>query len=299
MIGVGTTIFLVNPVNFGGGGGGYIVDTYSAPVAYSVRKISSTASNCLRVRRDSDNAEQDIGFSGNDLDTASLSTFVGANSAFVVKWYNQGTSGSGADLVQATAANQVRIVNAGVNETDNGVICITQHSATGYLQSTNHDLGITTRSSFVVYSMVTNLLNRGIYAVHTGTGNDYDRTDSYTYVQYNNTLAYQHSISGSASGTYRNAIGSGTAALPQTLVTEIVASGTGTVYLDGTSASTESSFTAFTGSTNQLLLFGRFTGGSVNSQGNNKFQELIFFETDESANKAAIETDINGHYSIY
>jgi hypothetical protein len=228
-----------------------------------------------------------------------LSSFVGANSAYVTKWYNQGTSGSGADLVQATAADQPRIVNAGTNETDNGLICISQSGATGYLQSTNHDLGIATRSSFVVYSMVTNLQNYGIYAVHTGTGNDFDRTDSYTYAQYNNTVGYQHAIAGSSSTSYRHNFGSGSAALPQTLVTEIVASGTGTAYLDGTSTSTDSSFTAFTGSTNQLLLFGRFTGGAVTGQGNNKFQELIFFESDESANRTDIESDINTYYSIY
>ena len=293
---MGTTIFLVNPQTFGGSS--YLVDDYSIPVAYSVRKISSTATNCLRVRRDSDNAEQDIGFSGNNLDTSSLSTFVGANSGYVTKWYNQGTSGSGADLVQATAGNQPRIVNAGTNDTDNGVICI--YSSGDWMQSTNHDLGITTRSSFVVTSMINNLQNYGIYSVHTGTGNDFDRTDSYTYAQYNSTLNYDHSIAGSSSTDYRQQQGTGVnTAIPQRIVTEIVASGTGTFYLDGTSTSTDSSFTAFTGSTNQLLLGARYVSGAVTLAGNNRFQEMLFFQSDESANRTDIESDINTYYSIY
>lgn len=78
----------------------------------SLRKKISTATNSIRVRRSSDNAEQDIGFSGDSLDTASLSSFVGANSAFVTTIYDQ--TGNGENAVQTTAANQPRIVNAGV-----------------------------------------------------------------------------------------------------------------------------------------------------------------------------------------
>jgi hypothetical protein len=64
------------------------------------------------VRRSSDNAEQDIGFTGNGLDSASLLAFVGANSGYVTKFYDQ--SGNGKDLIQTTASKQYRIVNAGV-----------------------------------------------------------------------------------------------------------------------------------------------------------------------------------------
>jgi hypothetical protein len=78
----------------------------------SLRKKISTATNAIRVRRSSDNAEQDIGFVLDALDTASLSSFVGANSAFVTTFYDQ--TGNGENAVQTTAANQPRIVNAGV-----------------------------------------------------------------------------------------------------------------------------------------------------------------------------------------
>lgn len=78
----------------------------------SLRKLISTATVAVRVRRSSDNAEQDIGFSGNSLDTAALSSFVGSNSAFVTTFYDQ--TGNAQHAAQATASKQPRIVNAGI-----------------------------------------------------------------------------------------------------------------------------------------------------------------------------------------
>ena len=58
-----------------------ILDTYTgAAVAYSLRKLRNDYSgSAIRVRRSSDNTEQDIAFSGNDLDTQTMLDFVGYN----------------------------------------------------------------------------------------------------------------------------------------------------------------------------------------------------------------------------
>lgn len=91
----------------------YLDSLSPAPRAvFSLRKLISTASNCLRVRRSSDSTEMDIGFAGRLIDTTTLLSFVGAGSGFVVTWYDQ--TGNGEDATQATAANQPRIVNSGV-----------------------------------------------------------------------------------------------------------------------------------------------------------------------------------------
>lgn len=90
------------------------LDPYSANLwaAYSLtRLLTSYTGALIRVRRSSDNAEQDIGYSGLALDTAALATFVGANSAFVKTFYDQ--SGGTHDLAQTTSGKQPRIVNAG------------------------------------------------------------------------------------------------------------------------------------------------------------------------------------------
>jgi hypothetical protein len=81
--------------------------------AWSLRKTRAAyAGSCIRVRRSSDNAEQDIGFVGGTLDAASLLAFTGANDGRIATWYDQ--SGNVRDLIQSTASNQPRIVAAGV-----------------------------------------------------------------------------------------------------------------------------------------------------------------------------------------
>ena len=97
-----------------------LLDTYTnASVAYSLRKLrTSYTGNSIRVRRSNDNAEQDIGFTtAGELNTTALTTFVGSNSAFIVRWYDQ--SGNANNATQSTPANQPRIVNAGVIDSVN------------------------------------------------------------------------------------------------------------------------------------------------------------------------------------
>lgn len=74
-----------------------------AEKAYSTRQIRSGYTGPLfRVRRSSDNAEMDIGFSGNALDTTSLESHCGAGDGFVVTWYDQ----SGNHRIEQTASKQ-------------------------------------------------------------------------------------------------------------------------------------------------------------------------------------------------
>ena len=99
-------------------GANYLLDragiSKTAVAAYSLRKLSSCyAGFAIQVRRSSDNATQNIGFtSAGDLDTTALKTFVGVNDGFITKWYDQ--SGKGKDGVQANTGSQLRIVSAGV-----------------------------------------------------------------------------------------------------------------------------------------------------------------------------------------
>lgn len=96
----------------GGSGGNpstVIDDLGNATLALSVRRVISTyTGSCMRIRRASDNAEQDIGFDGvGDLNTAAITSFCGASAGFVVTWYDQ--SPSGVDVTQSTTSNQPSI----------------------------------------------------------------------------------------------------------------------------------------------------------------------------------------------
>lgn len=86
------------------------LDGVTAPlVAFGLNRLRTAyVGQAVNVRRSSDNATQDIGFSGNDFDTAAFSSFVGGGTGFVVTAYDQ--SGNGNDATQGTAAKQPSVV---------------------------------------------------------------------------------------------------------------------------------------------------------------------------------------------
>jgi SPP1 family predicted phage head-tail adaptor len=88
-----------------------LLDLYpNASAAYSLRKLRTAYSgSAVRVRRSSDNTEQDIGFVSGQLDTTSLLAFCGAGNGFVTTWYDQ--SGNARDARQTTQATQPQIVS--------------------------------------------------------------------------------------------------------------------------------------------------------------------------------------------
>ncbi len=134
-----------------------LLDVYpTATFAYSLRLLRSAyAGSCIRVRRSSDNTEQDIGFVNARLDTVSLLSFCGASSGFVTKWYDQ--SGNASDAVQATSSVQPRIVNAGVLE------------VTGSYPKINFDIAAGTRlvNTATVVTTGTNRLLTSVFKIDT------------------------------------------------------------------------------------------------------------------------------------
>jgi hypothetical protein len=104
--------------------GNYVLDAFPGAVAaYSLRKLRYNYKGpVIRVRRSSDNAEQDIGFDGDGigsrLDERALLAFVGNANGFVTMWYDQ--SGNGMDQTRVTANEQPQIVTNGTIYTDNG-----------------------------------------------------------------------------------------------------------------------------------------------------------------------------------
>lgn len=78
---------------------------------YSLRKRISYAAKALRVRRSSDDAEQDIGFVDDRLDVAALLAFVGGGSGYVRTLYDQ--TGNGHDAYQTNLLAQPAVVVSG------------------------------------------------------------------------------------------------------------------------------------------------------------------------------------------
>lgn len=101
----------------GAGGAGVaalLLDSLTAAAAYSFRKLRTAyAGSAVRIRRSSDDAELDVGFSGNAFNAAAAATHIGAGSGFIVTWYDQ--SGNGHDLTQATTTKQPLYVASASN----------------------------------------------------------------------------------------------------------------------------------------------------------------------------------------
>lgn len=100
----------------------YVLNNVKGAVAaYALRRLRNTATNAIRVRRSYDNAEQDIGFVGKDLDVGRLSSFTApiSYSNFVSNGnFSNGTTGwitSGASV--SATSNTLSITGTGTDAT--------------------------------------------------------------------------------------------------------------------------------------------------------------------------------------
>lgn len=87
----------------------YFVDTFLPDAMFSFFKVSSTSTLCIRIRRDSDDAELDIGFSGGVVDVAAIASFCGVANGWTVTEYDQ--SGNGRHVTQSVLSRQPKIYN--------------------------------------------------------------------------------------------------------------------------------------------------------------------------------------------
>lgn len=86
----------------------------SFKLAVGLRLLRSAyTGNALRLRRSTDNAEADFGFSGTELDTLSINTFLGSAQGYCTILYDQ--SGSGNNIVQPNQSQQPLLVLSGLN----------------------------------------------------------------------------------------------------------------------------------------------------------------------------------------
>ena len=249
---------------------GLLLDTYSAEGGYSFRQLKSGITNVCRLRRSTDDVEQD--FTAAEINQTDLFAFVGGGNAAVVTFYDQ--SGNGNDAT-AVASQQYLIMTTGVLNTSNGVAaCFLNQIGSAYIL----DSSISFSTAFLVGE-----------------------------VHAQNSVNYVLGNDAPSSGLFVNGLAGGVA---------------GTGGFDGANirslsdedfdqhlwywnnrslnlyAARDGAAEANIGTFNSIS----FTG-IVGRPGFNTlrgwFQETIIFNSDESSNKGAIESDINAYYSIY
>ncbi|OSZ79259.1 hypothetical protein CAP35_13680 [Chitinophagaceae bacterium IBVUCB1] len=80
-----------------------------ASAALSLRKLRKDYTGAaVRIRRSSDNAEQDIGFSGKDFNMSAFNSFVGGGTGYIVTFYDQ--TGNGRHFTQSSASDQMQVI---------------------------------------------------------------------------------------------------------------------------------------------------------------------------------------------
>lgn len=265
----------------------YFLDSFpSASMVYSLRKLSCNYSgNCIKIRRNSDNTEQDIGYVSNYVDTASMKTFVGANSAYVVTFYDQ--SGNGYNATQSTSANQPRIMNAGAIEYQNSKVTMYFDGSNDWFVSSSVPLNTYT----TLFTVVKTTTGKPMFFEHSDNANAQD--GFFFYGSNNSSWFFRRS----ASSHYANGTGSWLGSSMS--VASLIYNGSGTYYKNGSSQSNGSvtgSALSNTSTTKDFFIFSR-GGGSVFSDG--YLSEFVLWSSDKSSDRTNIETNIKNFYSLY
>jgi hypothetical protein len=256
-----------------------ILDLYpSASRAYSVRKLKGDyTGNAFTVRRSSDGATQDIGFIEENLDTTSLTTFVGASNGFITTWYDQ--SGNGVNATQATEANQPQIVSSGT--------VLTAGTKSSLQAVPNQHLNFTALNDVTEYcQLIVGKKSSATNQRFTGFGRSVAGGMGLTH--FSDSRIYFSWGSGSLLdfGTVNNTdyeviIGSTTS------TTTAIAARNGTDLTLSTTIST-----AINPTVDTIM--------RQSTQYSNAFyQEMILWEFGQSGSFAGIQDNINSYYSIY
>lgn len=265
-----------------------LLDTYpNAAAAYSLRKLSSAYSgNCIRVRRSSDNAEQDFGFVNNVLDTASLLSFVGANNGFVTTWYDQ--SGNARNITQTTAANQPQIVSSGAVLTQNTKPTLAFNGTSNILRAFSS--GTSTENTLITLSKA------------TSTATAYQCIATIGGIAAANPLSYL-------------LINAGAIVTKRTIYSD-----TGSTSVDGNST-TNFELNQIFNTTNSVSMFVNNNSETItnntrtltsnlnniqvgsettyNSRFGGNISEIIHYASNQVANQVGIASNINSFYSVY
>ncbi len=269
----GCNIILPTVASFTG-----LLDTYpNASAAYSLRQLRTAyTGDAIRVRRSSDNTEQNIGFVNNVLDTASLLTFCGAGNGFVTTWYDQ--SGNANNAIQTTAFNQPQIVSSGAMITTNGKNSILFDANKLMLLTSSVTAGASSYTSFVGKRVSSGSRLIGLSRWSTNGYSLYLWSDN-NYYYLGKTNSY---LASSSTDTTTN----------QLLLTGLNNTGTMSMFKNSNTITSSPAVTVYSTLVDAI-------GGASGNFSNSNLQEAILYNSDQSTNRTGIETNINTFYTIY
>ena len=272
----------------------YLLNNYGgASVTYSLRKLSSTSTYAIKVRRSSDNTEMNIGFdvSGN-LDTTALTTFVGAGNGFVTTWYDQ--SGLGRDAINTTATQQPKIVTLGTINMLNGKPSIRFEQSIGNYLYVNSSSVLNIQDCISTFTVANFVGNGGYYGHLMSKG--YGSEGSYSLGVYDTVgnklqiwtesdqIVFTPTLNINQQHIYSN--------------TNAVGSNGIKLYVDNSLFSEKTTTNNLNGTNSYLFTIGRNNReNSYYLDGN--IQEMVCYPTYQQSNLSNINSNLNTYYSIY
>lgn len=264
-------------------GPAFLLDQFpNAAAGFSLRRLRrGYRGPLIRVRRSSDNTEQDIGstISGR-LDITALLSFVGEGNGFVTVWYDQ-ISSTPSNLTQSTTANQPRIVNSGAYEAD-GM----------YFNGTSSEMvngaGVMTgnfEAQFTALAIQKCPAEEAGFLICWGT-------------------------SGQGSGIYPNGLKydilngiTGGNSISRTAITNITAffynNQNTQIALNGVDGGTTGATYDFAASSSNLVLGNRQGGSTAATYYEGNVKEIILYNTDHRAVRARMQANMNAFWEVY
>lgn len=282
---------------------GLLLDSYNnAAAAYSLRKLRTLyTGSAIRVRRSSDNTEQNIGFTSlGGLDTTALTSFCGSGNGFVTTWFDQ--SGNSNNATQTTAANQPQIVN-------NGNIILINSLPSLQFDGINDTLISTTSVDPLFITAVNRPNTTATFKTILGA----DTSDALIKV---GAIYFQYSTPARTAAFSRstildNASGSDFTAQASSVVADNVINimtGTRTnssinIFINNINLGTDTTTSSLRplGGTNagRFNLMAGYYERNIVDYLNGNLSEIILYTTDQSSNRTGINTNINTYYAIY
>ena len=269
-----------------------LLDYYTgSAAAYSLRSLSTSTTNVVKVRRSGDDAELD--FTADEVSDGTLAAWVvaggGTEDGFVTTWYDQ--SGNANNATQATAANQPKIVDSGSVITQ-GSKPIIKFVDNDFLLSAAFSVSVNRTYVMTLYSATnTNTSFKGYLTFNNGYLDNF--INGLVGAANTSNVVTSWVADGSANTRV------GTTALTDGnyyLLSVLVEGGVQHQHYRNGVLNAENTSLSISPETASRVLDILKTGTTGNDLRTN---EAIIWDSYQSANRTGIEGNINDHYGIY
>ena len=258
-----------------------------AAAAYSLRRLKSwgDGARVVDVRRSTDDAERS--FTAAAVADGTLVDWVGSGDGYVSTWYDQ--SGNDNHATQNTATRQPKIVEGGVM-VDGGL----KFEGAQWI-GIDSDIGLSGDDNPISYFTVADAgsTDVGDYGANIVSLGNSTSSQPLSYLAKHRT-EYRFLERDDAANLAPYSVGTFSA---PSVFTGITTGNDRAIYVDGDNIGSNSVNLG-------QRTFDRFTIGALRRSSTQNFlngtiQEIILYDSDQSANREAIETNINDHYEIY